>query len=394
MPEILPGSSTAFHEREDHGHILKRIAQCTRVGGPREVRLERWAEALKVPSTKLTLSALQGEHLQDVGDAERLFSPGLLLWLEENKYEEEAKYVRIVLEWHKAHDVRGLSQLQRCKANHEMMNYILDEWMPWHQHTYDFSLLEVNHPVIGVRGFTREVLVALLANIESEEQVRCEQENNQESHEHPRASQTDDVECLFSIFRDVVGKAFDVREVQLQWRKICSEFAKRLDPNLPFHYLTSSHHRFHIGDLPSFDDPMNKPSRLERMRPPRRDLTSIFVSGRATMPVRGSLTVRARYHKRPTDLPPTALLTALPKTMPSLDLLPTATSSDSLQTVTSDMPQRATLTDTLQTATSTDSPPPDSPPTVTSSDSLQTGTSDLPQTAVPSNLRVAALTED
>ena len=67
--------------------------------------------------------------------------------------------------------------------------------MPRPQHIYDFSLFEVNGPGTGVRGSTREVLVALLANIEGEEQVRCEQQNNQESHEHPRASQIDEVEC-------------------------------------------------------------------------------------------------------------------------------------------------------------------------------------------------------
>ena len=47
-------------------------------------RLMRRAEALIVPPyTKLALSALQGEHLQDVGDTESLISLGLLLWLEE-----------------------------------------------------------------------------------------------------------------------------------------------------------------------------------------------------------------------------------------------------------------------------------------------------------------------
>ena len=63
--------------------------------------------------------------------------------------------------------------------------------MPRPQHIYDFSLFEVNGPGTGVRGSTREVLVALLANNPSEEQVRCEQQNKQESHGHPRAMQSD-----------------------------------------------------------------------------------------------------------------------------------------------------------------------------------------------------------
>ena len=41
-----------------------------------------------------------------------------------------------------------LTQRRRCNAN-DMINYIWDEWMAWHQKTSDFSLLEVNWPLIG-----------------------------------------------------------------------------------------------------------------------------------------------------------------------------------------------------------------------------------------------------
>ena len=43
-----------------------------------------------------------------------------------------------------ASDGRGVSQLDRCKYNYQMLNYILDELMPWHRRSYDFSRLEVN----------------------------------------------------------------------------------------------------------------------------------------------------------------------------------------------------------------------------------------------------------
>ena len=54
-------------------------------------------------------------------------------------------------------------------------------------------------PVSGVLG----------TNIESREWRRCDCE----IPEHPRASTTDDAECLFSILRDMVGKHFTLQTV-------------------------------------------------------------------------------------------------------------------------------------------------------------------------------------
>ena len=65
----------------------------------------------------------------------------------------------------------------------------------------------------NIRGFTREVLVALAANIESREWRRKYNAKNKIPVEHPRASSTDDVECFFSMLRDTVGKDFTLKEV-------------------------------------------------------------------------------------------------------------------------------------------------------------------------------------
>ena len=70
-------------------------------------------------------------------------------------------------------------------------------------------------PVKGVLGFTRETVVALTTDIESREWKRREYANTGHMQEHPRASTTDDVECLFSIMRDLAGKHFTVR-IQLE----------------------------------------------------------------------------------------------------------------------------------------------------------------------------------
>ena len=67
--------------------------------------------------------------------------------------------------------------------------------------------------VTGIKGFTREVLIALAADIESREW------RSQHNHRlgipapHPRSCTTDDVECFFSIMRDSIGKDFTLKQV-------------------------------------------------------------------------------------------------------------------------------------------------------------------------------------
>ena len=65
-----------------------------------------------------------------------------------------------------------------------------------------------------MRGFSRETLIAVAANIESREWRRQYSVDNNLPMEHPRASSTDDVECFFSVLRDTVGKDFTLKEVR------------------------------------------------------------------------------------------------------------------------------------------------------------------------------------
>ena len=67
--------------------------------------------------------------------------------------------------------------------------------------------------VSGIRGFTRETLSAVIVNIESREWRRQYNIANAIPPEHPRASTTDDVECFFSVLRDMVGKDLTHKEV-------------------------------------------------------------------------------------------------------------------------------------------------------------------------------------
>ena len=145
------------------------------------------------------------------------------------------------------------------------------------------------------------MLTAMIANIETREWRRRQISQSQTgSPEHPRASNTDDVECFFSVLRDHVGANFTLKQAKFAWRKVCIEFEKRIDQSLPFYYFTSSHDRFYEGPRPAFNEPGKKKSK----RLPRGEQVASLRSGRATLPVRGSLTVRPKFHKVAVSIPP------------------------------------------------------------------------------------------
>ena len=77
---------------------------------------------------------------------------------------------------------------------------------------------------------------------------------------------------------------------------------KRMDPDLPFYYHTSSHNRFYEDKLPAFDEVPASGKRKEK-RALRRELLG-HLERRVSLPVRGSLSVRATFHNLPVELPP------------------------------------------------------------------------------------------
>ena len=107
--------------------------------------MERFAEALEDPSFGLTYTALTGKRKQSVRDAERLFSSSMVQFMKKKGYSCEEKYIETVLNWRRASDERGLSELERCRFNYHMLNYLLDELIPWLDYQkYDMSTMEVN----------------------------------------------------------------------------------------------------------------------------------------------------------------------------------------------------------------------------------------------------------
>ena len=144
VPEVDPVTGDVRHDRGDHNHVLKRIATSTREGKCQELNHKAFNDALKDPASGLTHAALTGQRKQSLKDAERLLSYHVADSLERHHHPTEAEYVTIVANWHNATDGRGLSQLQRCKYNYAMLNYILDKWMPWHRDNYDFSTIDID----------------------------------------------------------------------------------------------------------------------------------------------------------------------------------------------------------------------------------------------------------
>ncbi|XP_065889311.1 uncharacterized protein [Dysidea avara] len=218
VPEVHPITGKGFCEREDESHIFKRIGYSLRQGSPSNIQLERFAEALHDSSAELTYCALSGVRKQGVEDVERLFGQPLIEWMKQKGYCDEAAYLQVVRNWRRACDDRGLTDDQRSIFNKEFLSFILDDLMSWHKDDgYDFSVLEVNRKINIIRGFSRETLIALVANTESREWRREYNIKNGIPPENPRSSTTDDVECFFSILRDTVGKDFTLKEVYYGW---------------------------------------------------------------------------------------------------------------------------------------------------------------------------------
>lgn len=103
-------------------------------------------EAVYDENAMLSYHALVGTRKQSVSDVEQIFSSRVLDFMERKGYATEAKYIRVVRNWRRACDERGITDEQRSVYNQDFLSYILDELMPWHSdpNLRDFSLLEVN----------------------------------------------------------------------------------------------------------------------------------------------------------------------------------------------------------------------------------------------------------
>ena len=69
-------------------------------------------EALKHSETELTYYALTGARQQSIDDVEHLFSQKVIQFMQDNNYSDEAEYLRMIRNWRRAVDERGLSDKQ------------------------------------------------------------------------------------------------------------------------------------------------------------------------------------------------------------------------------------------------------------------------------------------
>jgi len=111
----------------------------------------------------------------------------------------------------------------------------------------------------------------LIANLVTRELTRSENRDKRLPTEHPRASSTDDVEGIISLFNEVMGNTLDLKEFFDEFPKVMSEFEKRIDPDLPFVYWTGHQNCYRAFALPSFDEPSaGCVERLDKVRFSRR----------------------------------------------------------------------------------------------------------------------------
>ena len=108
-------------------------------------------------------------------------------------------------------------------------------------------------PVKGICGLTREVVIGLVANLESRSLRRVENLQRGIQPEHPRSSSTDDVEGFISLLHEMLGPIFDIKQFNSQQPKILNEFRKRIDGDLGFFYSTGAKTRYNDAELPSFE---------------------------------------------------------------------------------------------------------------------------------------------
>ena len=137
-------SGEFIHHREDHNHLLKRIITRLREGYIPGLDLRSLRDALHDAATGLTYEALTGKNKQSVPDCERLINPGVIAFLERKGDVSGAHVIKLLHNWHKAVDGRGLSEEQRSAFCQDMKEWLLADWMPWFRTMPDYSTIDVN----------------------------------------------------------------------------------------------------------------------------------------------------------------------------------------------------------------------------------------------------------
>jgi hypothetical protein len=74
-------------------------------------------------------------------------------FLEKKGHTSGATVLKLLHNWHKAVDGRGLSEDQRSTYCEELKCWLLDDWMPWHREVKDYSQIDVNRLALLAASF-------------------------------------------------------------------------------------------------------------------------------------------------------------------------------------------------------------------------------------------------
>ena len=98
-----------------------------------DVDVRTFVEAFHDPLSRQCMLA-QCKLKQSVSDCERMFSSGLLGFMEGNGKTSTGCFAHLVNNWHKASD-------GRCLISFDFMP---EDWMPWYHYNRDYSTMDVN----------------------------------------------------------------------------------------------------------------------------------------------------------------------------------------------------------------------------------------------------------
>ena len=244
-PEECEETKEFLHEREDHGHLLKRLTNTFRQQHMTMMDMRRFVDALKDADTGPTKQAFAGDQKQSVSDCERLWSRGVLEFMERKGYITEFNVVKVFHNWHRAVDGRGFSEQERSTFVKDMLKWLLSDWMPGYTgNGTDFRKLDVSRRIQTnhVNGLTRETVVGFIANLTSLELYREEYILRGLPPEHPRSGTSDDVECFISVLHEMLRDIFDLKDFYASFPKIMNEFYKRISRDTRFYYWTGRKH--------------------------------------------------------------------------------------------------------------------------------------------------------
>ena len=129
--------------------------------------------------------------------------------------------------------------------------------MPHFSHI-PYAFLRFNMPIKDICGLTREIIVGLVANLETHQQRKDDYSERELPSEHPRASSTDG-EGIIALFHEVICVIFDTKEFYEELPKIMNKFSKKSDSNLPL-YCWTAHHTHDTGT--SHCPPLVSPPRM------------------------------------------------------------------------------------------------------------------------------------